>query len=143
MSESSPSAARHPVEQMLPCSSSLMNRRPLAFLVILIVTGLAPATAVLGFCAKMPCCFADADHDARPVIGADMEDCCNTVSCYQAPPHESTASAKAQALTADAPALLPVAAVVPAPRAIQHVFVDLSPPRTTSERLASLSVLLI
>lgn len=115
----------------------------LAFLVILVVTGLAPATAILGFCAKMPCCFTDADHDGRPVVGADMSDCCSTISCYEAPPHESTASAKAQALTADAPAVLPVPTVVPARPAVQHVFVDLSPPRTMSDRLASLSVLLI
>lgn len=128
---------------MLLASLSLMSRKVLVFLVILVVTGLTPATAVLGFCAKMPCCFTDADHDGGPVIGADMSDCCNTISCYEAPPHESTAGAKAQALAADAPAELPVANIVLAPRAVQHVFVDLSPPRTTSDRLASLSVLLI
>ena len=137
------SAVRRHMEWMLPTSSRLMSRKVLAFVVILVVTGLAPATAVLGFCAKMPCCFTGADHDGGPVIGADMADCCTTINCYEAPPNDSTASAKAQAVTAEAPAVLPVLTVVPARPAVQHVFVDLSPPRTMSDRLASLSVLLI
>lgn len=120
-----------------------MRRKVIAFLVILVVTGLSPATAVLGFCAKMPCCFTDADHDGRPVIGADMTDCCTTVNCYEAPPHQSTASAKLEVTTADAPAVLPVPALVPPRPVVQHVFVDLSPPPSVSDRLASLSVLLI
>lgn len=129
------------MEEMLLRSLAQMKRKTLALIVILIVTGLAPATAVLGFCAKMPCCFTE-PHDG-PALSVDMSDCCNTISCYEAPTHESTASASAHALTAAAPAVLPLATLVPEPPAVQHIFVDLSPPRTTSDRLASLSVLLI
>lgn len=131
------------MEWMLPTSFPLMSRKVLAFLVILVVTGLTPATAVLGFCAKMPCCFTDEDHDGRPVIGADMADCCSTINCYEAPSHDLTVSAKAKLFTGSVAAVLPIATAVVPPPVVRHVFVDLSPPRTMSDRLASLSVLLI
>jgi len=118
-----------------------MKRKTLALIVVLIVTGLAPATAVLGFCARMPCCFTQSH--LGPILSVGTSDCCNTISCYEVPPHESTASAKAHVLMADAPAVLPAATLFPARPAVKHVFVDLSPPRTTGDRLAALSVLLI
>lgn len=131
------------MEWMLPVFIARMSGKILAFLVIMLVAGISPVTAVLGFCAKMPCCVSDADHDGRPAIGADMADCCTTVNCYEAPPHQSTASAKVDVAIADAPALRPVPALVPPCPVVQHVFVDLSPPPSVSDRLASLSVLLI
>ncbi|HYC61040.1 MAG TPA: hypothetical protein VEK79_15875 [Thermoanaerobaculia bacterium] len=42
---------------MLLASSLSMTRKTLALAVVLLIAGLAPATAVIGFCAKMPCCY--------------------------------------------------------------------------------------
>ena len=120
-----------------------MSRTVLALLVVLALTGVAPVTAVLGFCAQMPCCFTDSAHDGEPVLGAKVADCCTTINCYEAPSHELTVSAKAKLFTATVADALPaLAAAVTAP-AVRHVFNDASPPRTTSDRLASLSVFLI
>ena len=118
-----------------------MMRKVLALLVVVIATGLAPATAVIGFCAKMPCCFGEAE--AGPVVADDMADCCSTISCYEAPPHDVTVSAKAKVFTATTLATLPVTLAMPQVAAARRTFDDTSPPPTTSERLSSLSVFLI
>ena len=127
---------------MLLASSIPMTRKVLALAVVLIVSGLAPATAVIGFCAKMPCCFGEA-HDG-PALAANNADCCSTISCYEAPSHELTVSAKAKTTTAAGPAVLAVVAALPAaPNVGSYSFDDTSPPPTTKQRLSSLSILLI
>lgn len=127
---------------MLLHSFLSMSRKVLALLVILIAVGLGPATAVLGFCAKMPCCFSEG-QDGSPAIAVNMPDCCTTINCYEAPSNELTVSGKAKLLTGTTAAVLPVVAGVPTAPVIHRVFHDVSPPPTTVERLASLSVFLI
>ena len=126
---------------MLLSISPSMTRKVLALLVVLIATGLAPATAVLGFCAKMPCCFEEAEKG--PAFAVNMADCCSAISCYEAPPHELAASGKAKVFTATALATLPVTAAMPPLAAARGTFDDTSPPPTTSERLSTLSIFLI
>lgn len=123
-------------------TSPSMTRKVLALLVVLIATGLAPATAVLGFCAKMPCCFAEADEGRA--LATNIADCCSTISCYEAPPHELAASGKAKAFTVTTLATLPVTTATPqASIARALTFDDTSPPLTISERLSTLSIFLI
>jgi hypothetical protein len=118
-----------------------MTRKALALVVVLITTSLAPATAVIGFCARMPCCFGEA-HDG-PVLGTNNPDCCTTINCYEAPSPELTVSAKAKSIAATAPAVLPVVAVIASTHLERRSFDDTSPPPTTKQRLSSLSILLI
>ena len=126
---------------VLPSFAS-MSRKALALLVISIAVGLGPATAVLGFCAKMPCCFSEG-HDGGPAIAVNMADCCTTINCYEAPSNELTVSAKAKLFTGSTAAVLPAVPAIPAAPVVHRVFHDVSPPPTTAERLASLSVFLI
>lgn len=131
------------MERTLLHCFSLMSRKVIALLVMLIAVGLGPATAVVGFCAKMPCCFSEGHEDGGPAIGVDMADCCTTISCYEAPSHELTVSAKAKLFGGSVAVVLPIISAVPAAPAVRHVFHDVSPPPRTGERLASLSVFLI
>jgi len=118
-----------------------MTRKVLALVVVLIVSGLAPATAVIGFCAKMPCCFSEVQDG--PVLNAEMADCCTTISCYEAPSNELTFSAKMKNTGPHAPAMLPVVAAIVNEHIVRSTFDDPSPPRTAKQRLSSLSILLI
>ena len=118
-----------------------MIHKVLALAVVLIVSGLAPATAVIGFCAKMPCCFDEA-HDG-PALTTNNADCCSTISCYEGPPHDLSVTAKAKTAAATTLALLAVAPAIPAAPIQRHAFDDTSPPLTTKQRLSSLSILLI
>ena len=118
-----------------------MARKVLGLLIVVITTGLSPATAIIGFCAKMPCCFGETANG--PAFDVDMADCCSTISCYEAPSHDVTASAKAKIFTATTLASLPVTLAVPQVALARRTFDDTSPPPTTSERLSSLSAFLI
>jgi hypothetical protein len=119
-----------------------MTRKVFAVAVVLILSGLAPATAVIGFCAKMPCCFGQA-HDGSSVASNDA-DCCTTINCYEAPSQDLTAAAKARTIAASAPAVFAIAVTIPAtPPVARAAFDDTSPPPTTRQRLSSLSILLI
>jgi hypothetical protein len=126
---------------MVLASSIPMSRKVLALAVVLIISSVAPASAVIGFCAKMPCCFGEV-HDG-PELGTANADCCTTISCYEAPSHDLTVTAKAKTATAHAPVIVPVVAALPAPVAARGAFDDTSPPPTTKQRLSSLSILLI
>lgn len=118
-----------------------MTRKVLTLVVVLITSSLAPATAVLGFCAKMPCCFEEPADG--PALASNMAGCCNTISCYEAPSHDVTVSAKAKTFTATTLASLSVTLAMPQVAVARRTFDDTSPPPTTSERLSSLSVFLI
>ncbi|MCU1347030.1 MAG: hypothetical protein JWO56_60 [Acidobacteria bacterium] len=117
-----------------------MNRKPLALLIVLLIAGLAPAAAIIGFCARMPCCR---HAPAAPLaFSTGGRDCCTSVTCYDAPSAKLTAGAAASALAA-VPALRSTTAVFqPAPVALRP-FIDTSPPRDAGDRLAVLSILLI
>ena len=56
-----------------------MHRKPLALAIVLIIAGLAPATAIIGFCKRMPCCSHTADVSAA--LSTERTDCCTTVTC--------------------------------------------------------------
>ncbi|MDP9190232.1 MAG: hypothetical protein M3P06_00835 [Acidobacteriota bacterium] len=121
-------------------SSSSFARKALALLIVVIATGLAPATAVIGFCAKLPCCFGEM---SEPVLATGMAGCCSTISCYEAPSHDLTVTAKVKAVP---PARFEfLSAPLPRPQvsAARLSFDDTSPPPTTCERLSSLSTFLI
>lgn len=119
-----------------------MMRKVLALLVVVIASGLAPATAVIGFCAKMPCCFGEAGDG--PALTANMADCCTTISCYEGPPHDLAVSGKVKAFPATTlVTTLPFAPAIPQAAVARRTFDDTSPPPTTRERLSSLSVFLI
>jgi len=112
-----------------------MTRKSVSLLIVMLIAGLAPASAIIGYCARMPCC-----HHATPLkVSADTGDCCKTVGCYDAPSAKLTGNAVFVTLIATR-VLVPAIFVVQAPKSI----VALSPsPPTTQQRLAILSTLLI
>jgi hypothetical protein len=127
---------------MLLGSSIPMTRKALAVAVVLILSSLAPATAMIGFCARMPCCFGHAH--GGPAVASNDADCCTTVSCDERPSQDLIAPVKAKTMTACTPAVFAIAvAVPPTPPVVRSAFDDTSPPRTAGQRLASLSILLI
>ena len=122
-------------------SLTSMTRKLLALAIVLTISGLAPATAVIGSCAKMPCCFGEAGQG--PVVGPDMSDCCTTINCYEAPSQELTVSATSKNLAATTAAVVPVVAPTINIQLARRTFDDTSPPPSTRQRLSSLSTLLI
>jgi len=129
------------MEQMLLVSSLSMTRKVLTLLVVLVVSGLVPATAAIGFCANMPCCAGEAK--GLPALDVKTADCCSTISCDEPPPKDLTVSPKLKFFTAATPATLLVAGVVAPISRPLHPYHPSAPPPTTSERLSSLSSFLI
>ena len=126
---------------MLLAQPIRLTRTALALVIVLITAGLGPVTAVIGFCAMMPCCF-DESHSGSALVAYDAG-CCTTINCYEGPSRELTVSAKASTAALTAPAILPVALSLDIIPAVQHPFGDTSPPPTTQQRLSALSILLI
>lgn len=121
-----------------------MLRKTFALAVALLICSVAPATAMIGFCAKMPCCEHEAGAVAQPVLTTERADCCTTINCYEAPPHELAVSGKAKDFLATTLGTLPVTTAMPeAAVARRLTFDDTSAPPTTSERLSTLSIFLI
>jgi hypothetical protein len=117
----------------------MLTRRPIALSIVLLIALAAPATAVIGFCAKMPCC----SHARHARITTEGTDCCTTINCYEAPSQELTTRSSIKV------AAVPVAIVMPVfvgahlrPLVVTR-FDDTSPPRTVQERLSVLAILLI
>jgi hypothetical protein len=115
-------------------------RKTLTAAFVLVLTGLAPAAAVIGFCTRMPCC----SHIASDSVAAQDKgaDCCTAITCYDAPAAKPATSATVMnnsvaSTTLAAGPRLPHFAPVP------RAFSDASPPRGIGGRLAILSVLLI
>jgi hypothetical protein len=127
---------------MLLAATSTMNRKSLALAIVLLIAGLAPATAIIGFCARMPCCSHASE--ATAAFSTERNDCCTTIACYESPSATfATAGSTPLSLivtpliTRDVPALHAPGSTIAAAVA------DTSPPRCTSDRLAVLSTLLI
>ena len=122
-------------------SASTMTRKPLTLAIVLLIAGLSPAAAIIGFCTRMPCCSHASD--AATAFAAERNDCCTTITCYDSP---SAKIADGTSSSADVlfstPALLAVAAA-PAVPALTREIIDTSPPATARQRLAALSTLLI
>jgi hypothetical protein len=117
-----------------------MNRRALAFAIVLLIAGLAPATAIIGFCARMSCCrYAD----TTAALGTETRDCCTTLACYESPTARLTSTFALAAALVAAPALPVIAPAAPVPLRVGSVRSDRSPPPDVGVRLAVLSTLLI
>ena len=126
---------------MLLVSRSTMNRKSLALAIVLLIAGLAPATAIIGFCSRMPCCSHASG--ATAAFSTERNDCCTTIACYESPSFKlTTAPTSTDALLAT-PALITIAPAPPAPPLVAQLFADTSPPLSSRHRLAILSTLLI
>jgi len=119
-----------------------MNRKSLAFAVVLLIAGLAPATAIIGFCARMPCCSHPSDTTAA--FSTEHHGCCTTIACYESPSATLATASTAPLSLIVAPMLTLDVPAAPVPNSTTAAApIDTSPPRRTSERLAVLSTLLI
>jgi hypothetical protein len=119
-----------------------VNRKLFPFAIVLLLAGLAPATAIIGFCARMPCCGHEAA--ASLAMSTDRADCCTTIACYESPSATLSTTAVAPLSLLAMPALLSNAPVLPtAARSAPPTPIDTSPPLPTRDRLAVLSTLLI
>ena len=118
-----------------------MNRRALAFAVVLLIAGLAPATAIIGFCARMSCCRQAAENTAS--LGAETRDCCTTLACYESPAARLTSTFALAAALVVTPATPVLAPAVPVQTLVDSARSDRSPPPDIGVRLAVLSTLLI
>jgi hypothetical protein len=127
---------------MLLVSATNMNRKGIALAVVLLLAVLAPATAIIGFCTRMPCC-SHAAADAAPSFATERTDCCTTITCYDAPTAKLMNRAASPDVVVHTPALLAVATTISAPPVARREVVDTSPPTSPRQRLAVLSVLLI
>ena len=120
-----------------------MTRKTLALTIALLIPSLAPATAVIGFCARMPCCEHKANALPQPALTTERADCCTTINCYEAPSQDLTVKDSAKASVAAAPAISAIAVAAALPAHPLLIVDDASPPRTVGERLSTLSTLLI
>lgn len=125
---------------MLLVSASKMNRKSIALAIVLLLAGLAPATAIIGFCTRMPCCSHQSD--AAIAFSTERTDCCTTVACYDSPSAKLSNRAASADVVFGIPALVAVAVVLETPVAEREV-IDPSPPASARQRLAALSVLRI
>ena len=129
------------MERMLLVTASKMNRKPIALAIVLLIAGLAPASAIIGFCTRMPCC----NHAAAAPLAFATEatDCCTTITCYESPSAKLTNGTASSYTLLATPALVSAALIAPSPQFIAREVVDPSPPVGTRHRLAILSTLLI
>jgi hypothetical protein len=121
--------------------SPLMSRKVLALVIVLIVSSLAPATAMLGSCATMPCCAGTAGQSTA--VNVERPDCCATITCYEAPSPELSLSAKEKPFTATTLATLTVTLATRQVAVARGTSDDPSPPPKISKRLSSLSTFLL
>ncbi|HEX3583489.1 MAG TPA: hypothetical protein VH087_17085 [Thermoanaerobaculia bacterium] len=121
--------------------TSMMSRKSTALAIVLLLAVLAPATAIIGFCTRMPCC-SHAASETMAALSTERTDCCTTITCYESP----SANLANRVASADAgfaaPALVAVAPTTAAPTVTAQV-IDTSPPASARQRLAALSVLRI
>jgi hypothetical protein len=124
---------------MLPAFTSTINRKSLALAIVLVIAGLAPVMAIVGFCKRMPCCSQASE--ATAAFSTERNDCCATIACYESP-SLTTAPSSADVLLV-APALVTIAPAPSTARLLAQAFADTSPPTSMRHRLAVLSTLLI
>lgn len=106
-----------------------------SLLLVLIVTGFAPVTVALGFCADSPCCQQSGE------IEITME-CCGDVVCSEEEAGEQPPPQQLVKTIAPAPAAAEEMRFAP-PAPTRVAAVVLLVPATTPERLSILSILLI
>jgi hypothetical protein len=129
------------MERILPVNRSMTLRRPLALAIVLMIAGLAPAAAIIGFCARMPCCSHTAS--ASLALANERADCCTTITCYESPAAKMANASSFDCAYVVAPALLSPAPVPIAGPSVAQAVVDTSPPLTLRHRLAVLSILVV
>src|SRR3954471_8458385 len=115
-------------------------RKTLTAVFVLLLAGLAPAAAVIGFCTRMPCC---SHIGSDSVVAPDKDaDCCTTITCYDVPAAKPATSA---AVADNSVASTTLAAVPRLPHfaAVPRAFCERSRRRGVGGRVAILSVLLI
>ncbi|HEY3053056.1 MAG TPA: hypothetical protein VGK04_06650 [Thermoanaerobaculia bacterium] len=114
-----------------------MLRRISLLVLVVAVSGLVPLIANWGSCESMPCCH----HHGFAIGAAQNSDCCGPVTCAKEEKalrasssvvHKTVVTA---VLTGTPQTIVIAQSSSPAPA--------LSPPRSTSERLSTLSILLI
>ena len=131
------------MERKVLRTGSVMIRKALVLTFVLLITSLAPATAVIGFCARMPCCKHEDGAAPQPVLTTENGDCCTTINCYEAPSHKLTAKDTVKVSIDAVPMLTAAMTLAPRPAHQVRAFTDTSPPKTARQRLAALSTLLI
>ena len=119
---------------------SKMNRRPLALAILLLIAGITPATAIIGFCARMPCCGHSSP--GSPAFATERADCCTTLTCYETP-SAKLASATPLSFLATSSLVVNLPAIAPPDSTNTGIRIEPSPPPTMRSRLAILATLLI
>src|SRR5262245_60509851 len=118
-------------------------RKALVFVIGLLIVAAVPANAIIGFCARLPCCSSHEDHG----VAIDNTDagCCDTIKCAETPPHELAPVTAVKSFIATVAVVPQATAVIPsAPEPSAREYHDLAPPPLTArERLSALSLLLI
>jgi len=119
---------------------SMMIRKLLTAAIVLLIAGIAPASPIIGFCTRMPCC--NHPFDAQPAFSTETNDCCTTITCYESPSARLTNPTTPDAISA-MPAVVPCIVSAPLPQPAARAIVEPSPPMKTRHRLAVLSTLRI
>jgi hypothetical protein len=120
-------------------------RKAVLLVLAVVIIGAVPATAIIGFCAKMPCCFAKHGEGHAASIGFERQDCCDTVRCAETQPQKLGLSPdlKAPGMAAvDLPLPVTVIPASPLLAAGPHAGIAPAPP-AVRQRLSALSLLLI
>jgi hypothetical protein len=120
-------------------------RKVVLLVLAVVIVGAVPATAIIGFCAKMPCCFAKHGEGHGASIGVERQDCCDTVSCAETQPQKLGLSPdlKEPGMAAvDLPLAVTVVPVSPLLAAGRHAGIEPAP-HPVRQRLSALSLLLI
>jgi hypothetical protein len=116
-----------------------MYRRAMLVVLAFVISGAIPLIANFGSCADMPCC-----HPTAKVLDQTNTGCCSPATCVKEEKVLCAHDASQRHLLKQLAAMVPhlsLPALIPA-RALEHS-ASLSPPRSTGERLSSLSILLI
>jgi len=124
--------------QMLSAQFHPMLRKIVVGVVVLLVAGVVPATALIGFCAQMPCCFGGTAQP-EPALASNMGDCCSTINCTEPPSRDLNANAMAKSPSETQVVTYATIPAVQLGEDIRAAVADNSPPPTTLARLVSLS----
>jgi hypothetical protein len=118
-------------------------RKAIIATVVLLIALSSPLSAVVGFCAKMPCCEShEASHDAK--LAAPAADCCTAVSCADAPPgYQQTSATVHYAAGAILFCTVSMHVTLPLISASSWRGIGPSPPSGVGDRLSLLSIFLI
>jgi hypothetical protein len=118
-------------------------RKAIIATVVLLIALSSPLSAVVGFCAKMPCCEShEASHDAT--LAPPPVDCCTSVSCALAPPgHQQTSATVHYAAGAILFSTVSIHVTPPPMPARSSGAIEPSPPSGVGDRLSLLSTFLI